>query len=191
MLIPVVLSGGSGTRLWPLSREHHPKQFLPLVGQETMLQDTVRRLEGLGPAKPIIVCHENHRFIVAEQMRQIGAEPAAIVLEPVGRNTAPAVAVAALATIRAALDLLPKSETKDAIFVETSLPVLGISPLVTAVLRLLVADRVERHIDLPLKTQFAIPVGLTMANQDQFGHAAFKVHCLRLPTHQAPVLRQP
>ncbi len=102
MLIPVVLSGGSGTRLWPLSREHHPKQFLPLVGQETMLQDTVRRLEGLGPAKPIIVCHENHRFIVAEQMRQIGAEPAAIVLEPVGRNTAPAVAVAALATIRAA-----------------------------------------------------------------------------------------
>ncbi len=102
MLIPVVLSGGSGTRLWPLSREHHPKQFLPLVGRETMLQDTVRRLEGLGPTKPIIVCHENHRFIVAEQMRQIGAEPAAIVLEPVGRNTAPAVAVAALAAIRSA-----------------------------------------------------------------------------------------
>ena len=102
MLIPVVLSGGSGTRLWPLSREHHPKQFLPLVGQESMLQDTVRRLAGLDPSKPIIVCHETHRFIVAEQMRQIGAEPAAIVLEPVGRNTAPAVAVAALAAIRSA-----------------------------------------------------------------------------------------
>jgi mannose-1-phosphate guanylyltransferase/mannose-6-phosphate isomerase len=100
MLIPVVLSGGSGTRLWPLSREHHPKQFLPLVGLESMLQDTVRRLAGLDPSKPIIICHETHRFIVAEQMRQIGAEPAAIVLEPVGRNTAPAVAVAALAAIR-------------------------------------------------------------------------------------------
>jgi len=102
MLIPVILSGGSGTRLWPLSREHHPKQFLPLVGSETMLQDTVRRLEGLSPSPPIIVCHEHHRFIVAEQMRQIGAETTAILLEPVGRNTAPAVAAAALAAIQAA-----------------------------------------------------------------------------------------
>jgi mannose-1-phosphate guanylyltransferase/mannose-6-phosphate isomerase len=96
MLIPVVLSGGSGTRLWPLSRELHPKQFLPLVGGHTMLQDTLRRLEGLDVAGPIVICNEHHRFMVAEQLRSIGAKPSAIILEPVGRNTAPAVALAAL-----------------------------------------------------------------------------------------------
>ena len=96
MLKPVILSGGSGTRLWPLSREHYPKQFLPLVGEASMLQDTVRRLIGLDAAAPIVVCSEHHRFIVAEQLRQIGTTPAAIVLEPVGRNTAPAVAIGAL-----------------------------------------------------------------------------------------------
>ncbi len=102
MLIPVILSGGSGTRLWPLSRELYPKQFLPLVGTATMLQDTVQRLSGLGGAGPIVVCNEAHRFIVAEQLRQIGAPAGAIVLEPVGRNTAPAVAVAALTAQRMA-----------------------------------------------------------------------------------------
>ena len=104
MLIPVILSGGSGTRLWPLSREFHPKQFLPLVGDETLLQETVRRLEGLAGAGPIVVCNEQHRFLVAEQLRQIGATPTAILLEPVGRNTAPAVAIAALAAQQAAGD---------------------------------------------------------------------------------------
>ncbi len=103
-LVPVVLSGGSGTRLWPLSRELYPKQFLPLVGEGTMLQDTVARLEGLSAAGPIVVCSEHHRFIVAEQLRQRDVTPTAIVLEPVGRNTAPAVAIAALAALRGRAD---------------------------------------------------------------------------------------
>jgi len=102
MLIPVILSGGSGTRLWPLSRELYPKQLLPLVGQRTMLQDTVARVDGLYDLRaPIVVCNESHRFMVAEQMQASGIQPLAIVLEPIGRNTAPAVAVAALAAIEA------------------------------------------------------------------------------------------
>lgn len=96
-IIPVVLSGGSGTRLWPLSREGFPKQLLPLVSDKTMLQDTVTRLDGLeGVADPIIVTNEAHRFLVAGQMQEIGVTPMALVLEPEGRNTAPAAAVAAL-----------------------------------------------------------------------------------------------
>lgn len=98
MLIPVILSGGSGTRLWPLSRELYPKQLLPLVGKGTMLQETLARLSGatdLSP--PIVVCNESHRFLVAEQLQQIQAKNSSILLEPVGRNTAPAVAIAALA----------------------------------------------------------------------------------------------
>jgi len=97
-MIPVILSGGSGTRLWPLSRTQHPKQFLPLVSENTMLQDTWQRLVG-APAlgAPIAVCNEDHRFMVAEQLREIDVKPRAIILEPVGRNTAPAVALAALA----------------------------------------------------------------------------------------------
>ncbi|MBS0393514.1 MAG: NTP transferase domain-containing protein, partial [Proteobacteria bacterium] len=102
MLIPVILSGGSGTRLWPLSRELYPKQLLPLVGERTMLQDTAARLAGLTDAGPIVVCNEHHRFMVAEQLRQLGVAPAAIVLEPVGRNTAPAVALAALTALAGA-----------------------------------------------------------------------------------------
>jgi mannose-1-phosphate guanylyltransferase/mannose-6-phosphate isomerase len=95
--VPVILSGGAGTRLWPLSRELYPKQFLPLVGERTMIQETVLRTSGLpGAAPPIVVCNEAHRFLVAEQLRALGVEPQAILLEPVGRNTAPAVAVAAL-----------------------------------------------------------------------------------------------
>ncbi len=97
MILPVILSGGSGTRLWPLSRELYPKQLLPLVGHHTMLQETVLRLKGLDDiAGPLIVSNDNHRFMVAEQMRLIHARPTAIILEPVGRNTAPAAAVAAL-----------------------------------------------------------------------------------------------
>ncbi len=98
-LTPVVLSGGAGTRLWPLSRELYPKQLLPLVGAHTMLQDTVRRLSGLDVTAPIVVCNEAHRFMVAEQLRSIDAPARSIVLEPVGRNTAPAIAMAALAAI--------------------------------------------------------------------------------------------
>src|SRR3984885_1831057 len=99
MLVPVILSGGAGTRLWPLSRELHPKQLLALVGRATMLQDTVRRLAGLEVAAPMVVCNEAHRFLVAEQLRSIDSRPRAIVLEPVGRNTAPAIALAAHATL--------------------------------------------------------------------------------------------
>jgi mannose-1-phosphate guanylyltransferase/mannose-6-phosphate isomerase len=93
---PVLLSGGSGTRLWPLSREAYPKQFLPLAGEDTMLQATWRRVAPLSAAAPLVVANENHRFLVAEQLRVIGAPAARIVLEPVGRNTAPAIAAAAL-----------------------------------------------------------------------------------------------
>ncbi len=106
MLIPVILSGGSGTRLWPLSRELYPKQLLPLVGNDTMLQATVRRLAGLETAAPLAVCNEAHRFLVAEQLRAIGQVPQAILLEPAGRNTAPAIALAALAARAGAGDPL-------------------------------------------------------------------------------------
>jgi mannose-1-phosphate guanylyltransferase/mannose-6-phosphate isomerase len=100
MLIPVILSGGSGTRLWPLSRELYPKQLLPLVGKGTMLQETLARVRGVeGITAPIVVCNEHHRFLVAEQLQAMNANPRAIVLEPVGRNTAPAVAVAAMVAV--------------------------------------------------------------------------------------------
>ncbi len=95
---PVILSGGSGSRLWPLSREQYPKQLLPLVCEQTLLQQTAIRLDGLqGVADPLFICNEDHRFLVAEQIRQIGKAAAGIVLEPVGRNTAPAITLAALA----------------------------------------------------------------------------------------------
>jgi mannose-1-phosphate guanylyltransferase/mannose-6-phosphate isomerase len=97
LLVPVILSGGAGTRLWPLSREMYPKQLLALTGKQTMLQDTVLRLRGIsGAAPPIVVCNEAHRFTVAEQIRALDMKASAILLEPVGRNTAPAVALAAL-----------------------------------------------------------------------------------------------
>ncbi|HVO48310.1 MAG TPA: mannose-1-phosphate guanylyltransferase/mannose-6-phosphate isomerase [Steroidobacteraceae bacterium] len=99
MLTPVILSGGAGTRLWPLSRELYPKQLLALTGERTMLQQTALRLSGLASAAPIVVCNEAHRFLVAEQLRQLKIEPSAVVIEPFGRNTAPAIALAALAAL--------------------------------------------------------------------------------------------
>ncbi len=101
-LIPVVLSGGSGTRLWPLSREKYPKQLLPLIGDDSLLQATVRRVEGLAGVKlgaPMVVCNEEYRFVIAEQLRAMG-QHGAILLEPFGRNTAPALTLAALAAMR-------------------------------------------------------------------------------------------
>jgi mannose-1-phosphate guanylyltransferase / mannose-6-phosphate isomerase len=100
-IIPVILSGGSGTRLWPLSRKQYPKQYIPLVGDNTMLQETILRLNGLDNlTDPIIVCNADHRFLVAEQCQQIGVKNPTILLEPVGRNTAPAIAAAALQSLK-------------------------------------------------------------------------------------------
>lgn len=105
MILPVILAGGSGTRLWPLSRALYPKQLISLVDRHTMLQNTVLRLVGLADmAKPMVICNDEHRFMVAEQLRCIDIQAEAIVLEPVGRNTAPALAVAALWAIEAGSD---------------------------------------------------------------------------------------
>jgi mannose-1-phosphate guanylyltransferase/mannose-6-phosphate isomerase len=100
-IIPVILSGGSGTRLWPLSRKQHPKQYLPLAGDNTMLQETILRLSGLDNlADPLIICNADHRFLVAEQCQQIDIQNPVILLEPVGRSTAPAIAAAALQSLK-------------------------------------------------------------------------------------------
>ena len=101
MIIPVILAGGSGTRLWPLSRKHYPKQLLGLVDESTMLQNTVKRLVSVeNVQEPFVICNDNHRFMVAEQLLAIGASESKIVLEPVGRNTAPALAVSAIMALR-------------------------------------------------------------------------------------------
>src|SRR5690606_26861426 len=97
LIFPVILCGGAGTRLWPMSRQLLPKQFLPLVSEQSMLQETALRIKGLqNAASPVVVGNDEHRFLVAEQMREIGVRLDAHILEPAGRNTAPAVALAAL-----------------------------------------------------------------------------------------------
>lgn len=114
ILVPVILAGGGGTRLWPLSREHYPKQFLSLAGKESLLQRTLMRLDGLNGLSagaltvhdPLVICNEEHRFLVAEQARRVGRLPQCTVLEPAGRNTAPALTCAAL---------LSKKEVRDPI----------------------------------------------------------------------------
>lgn len=100
MIVPVIMAGGSGSRLWPLSRVLYPKQFLCLKGELTMLQTTINRLNGMQCESPVVICNEQHRFIVAEQLRQLNKLTENIVLEPAGRNTAPAIALAALAALR-------------------------------------------------------------------------------------------
>ena len=95
-IVPVILSGGSGSRLWPVSRESFPKQLWPLISDRSLLQETALRAAGEGFAAPIVVCNQEHRFLIAEQLREAGIAGARIVLEPVGRNSAPAMAVAAL-----------------------------------------------------------------------------------------------
>lgn len=115
MLQAVVLCGGSGSRLWPLSREQFPKQLLSLTDQHSLLQNTVLRVSGIKTAEPILVSNENHRFVVAEQLRAINVKHDGIILEPVGRNTAPAIAVAALHAMRHGQDpvllVLPADHT--------------------------------------------------------------------------------
>ena len=100
MLLPVIMAGGTGSRLWPMSRELYPKQFLRLFGQNSMLQETITRLSGLEIHEPMVICNEEHRFLVAEQLRQLNRLSNNIILEPVGRNTAPAIALAALQATR-------------------------------------------------------------------------------------------
>ena len=111
MIRPVILSGGSGTRLWPLSRAAYPKQLMPLVGKESLLQETVQRVAD--PAQfsaPFLICNDEHRFLVAEQLRALGVKPEAIVLEPLARNTAAAVAAAALMAEPSSLLLILPSD---------------------------------------------------------------------------------
>ncbi len=105
MIVPVILSGGTGSRLWPLSRELYPKQFLPLIDANTLLQNTLLRVQNIAAIEaPLVICNEEHRFMVAEQLRTLGIAPTATILEPSGRNTAPAVAVAALQTMAEGAD---------------------------------------------------------------------------------------
>ncbi|MND36926.1 Mannose-1-phosphate guanylyltransferase 1 [compost metagenome] len=99
-IIPVIMAGGFGSRLWPLSREHYPKQFLALDGDVTMLQATASRLDQLACDQPLVICNEDHRFLVAEQLRHLNKLAHNIILEPVGRNTAPAIALAALTALQ-------------------------------------------------------------------------------------------
>ena len=100
MLTPVIMAGGTGSRLWPLSRELYPKQFLTVTGELSMLQQTVARLNGIEHQAPLLICNEEHRFIAAEQLRLGGFDNSGIILEPVGRNTAPAIALAALQALK-------------------------------------------------------------------------------------------
>lgn len=106
MIYPVVMAGGTGSRLWPMSRELYPKQFLSLVSDQTLLQETLERLNGLETAAPLLICNEAHRFLAAEQLRQIGLLNHNIILEPVGRNTAPAIALAAQTALKTDKDAL-------------------------------------------------------------------------------------
>ncbi len=123
MLIqPVVLSGGSGTRLWPLSREKYPKQLLPLIGADSLLQATVRRVDGIADvelAQPMVVCNEEYRFVIAEQLRVLG-KTGTIVLEPLGRNTAPALTLSALAAIKTGTDPVLLIMPADHVIVDTA-----------------------------------------------------------------------
>ena len=114
-LLPVILSGGSGTRLWPLSRQLMPKQFLPLAGKQTMFQTTLQRLHGIpGLELPVVVCNEEHRFIVAEQLREIGMGHQGILLEPAARNTAPAIVLRPSISLDTLLrDPNPKRRVRD------------------------------------------------------------------------------
>ena len=106
-LIPVILSGGSGKRLWPLSRTEYPKQYFQLASEKTMLQETILRLNGLeNLADPIIICNDSHRFLVAEQCQQIGIKNPTILLEPIGRNTAPAIAASAIQSLKDSHDAI-------------------------------------------------------------------------------------
>lgn len=119
-IVPVILSGGSGTRLWPVSRESFPKQLWPLVSDKTMVQETALRAAGAGFAPPVVVCNHEHRFLIAEQLRGAGISDARIVLEPAGRNSAPAIAAAALLVAEADPDAVLWMMAADASIADTA-----------------------------------------------------------------------
>lgn len=106
-VLPVIMAGGTGSRLWPLSREYHPKQFLSVEGKLSMLQNTIKRLASLSTEEPVVICNDRHRFLVAEQLREIDKLANNIILEPVGRNTAPAIALAAFCALQNADNVDP------------------------------------------------------------------------------------
>lgn len=120
MILPVIMAGGTGSRLWPLSRNLMPKQFLTLHGNHTMLQSTVQRLAGLDTQAPLIICNEEHRFIAAEQLRQLNKLSNNILLEPIGRNTAPAIALAAFTAVKQGQDPLLLVLAADHIIADTA-----------------------------------------------------------------------
>src|SRR5258708_2586474 len=116
---PVILSGGSGTRLWPMSRTFYPKQLLPLVGDKTLLQQAALRVAASpGFAAPLVIANEEHRFIIAEQLREIDVAPQGLVLKPVGRNTAPAACIAALSLVESEPDALMLVMASDHVIVD-------------------------------------------------------------------------
>lgn len=120
MILPVIMAGGTGSRLWPLSRDLMPKQFLKLDGKHTMLQATVKRLAGVDALPPLVICNEDHRFIAAEQLRQISQLDHNIILEPAGRNTAPAIALAALTAVKKGSDPLLLVLAADHVIADTA-----------------------------------------------------------------------
>jgi mannose-1-phosphate guanylyltransferase / mannose-6-phosphate isomerase len=119
-IVPVILSGGSGTRLWPVSRESFPKQLWPLLSERSLMQETALRAHGPGFAAPIVVCNEDHRFLIAEQLREVGITNARILLEPVGRNSAPAITAAAILVAEEDPDAVLWMMAADAAIADTS-----------------------------------------------------------------------
>jgi mannose-1-phosphate guanylyltransferase/mannose-1-phosphate guanylyltransferase/mannose-6-phosphate isomerase len=143
-IVPVILSGGTGTRLWPLSREGYPKQFWPLLGSETMLQQTAGRAMGESFAAPVVVCNEVHRFLVAEQLREAKVAEPRILLEPAGRNSAPAIAAAAL--------LVAEQSPEDVIWVKAADAAIGDVPALHAALaKAVVAARAGRIVTFGMR----------------------------------------
>ncbi|WP_328702310.1 mannose-1-phosphate guanylyltransferase/mannose-6-phosphate isomerase [Belnapia arida] len=143
-IVPVILSGGTGTRLWPLSREGYPKQFWPLLGSETMLQQTAGRAMGAEFAPAVVVCNEAHRFLVAEQLREAKVEGARILLEPAGRNSAPAIAAAAL--------LVAEQSPEDVIWVKAAdAAITDVPALHAALARAVVAAQAGRIVTFGMR----------------------------------------
>ena len=172
-IVPVILSGGTGTRLWPVSRESYPKQFWPLVTARTMLQDTAARAAGPGFAPPLVVCSEGHRFIVAEQLEEAGIADARVVLEPAGRNSAPAVATAAVLN-EATPDAVLWIMAADAAIGDQA-ALLGALQVATAAAR---AGRIATFGIRPTRPETGygyIEAGAPLSGAEQAGHQALEV----------------